>query len=126
MDLIHLIFNEQFNDEKEQINEAEILISNCIKTYWCNSIYYMKESYDIFLNIFFDFITEKGTKKFFKKNDNGSIEDDFYDEYIKYAIYELADLFDNFNNDSLFTFKKNLYEFIIEDKDNMNQIFLLY
>lgn len=63
---------------KKQINEAEIFISNCIKTYWYNSIYYMKESYDIFLNIFFDFITEKGTIKFFKKNDNGSIEDVFY------------------------------------------------
>lgn len=102
---------------KKQINEAEIFISNCIKTYWYNSIYYMKESYDIFLNIFFDFITEKGTIKFFKKNDNGSIEDVFYGKYIKYAIYELVDLFDNFNNDSLSTFEKKLYEFIIKHKD---------
>ena len=112
------LFFKQFPNEKEQLFEIESFIINSINIYWCNSTYYMKESYEDFLTIFYDFITEKNSKKFINNLDNKNGKQDFSNEYLEHISNELMKLFDDFDKNTLALFEKNLYDFIINYKDN--------
>ena len=119
---INEYFFNIYEDEKKQLNEIEEFIRNSINVYWCNSIFFLEEDFEDFLNIFYNFITEKNTKKFINIKKN---EDDFYIKYLEYVSSELKILFKNFDNDSLGLFEKNLYNFIINSKDsNKNNYYI--
>ena len=112
---INEYFFNIYEDEKKQLNEIEEFIRNSINVYWCNSIFFIKEDLEDFLNVFYNFMTEKNTKQFINIKKN---EDDFYMKYLEYVSSQLIILFKDFDNDTFGVFEKNLYNFIISSKDS--------
>ena len=114
---INDLFFKQMQNEKDQLLEIENFIKNCINIFWCNSIFYMKEEYESFFTILYDYLTEKSTKKFINVLAYKNKKDDFSMKYLEYISNELMILFEDFDNNSLLLFEKSLYDFIIDYKD---------
>ena len=109
---INELFFQIYDKEDEQFTEIERFIKNSINNYWCNSIFFMDEDFEDFLCIFYEFITEKNTKKFINCINKPNEYDDFYKKYLECFSNEASILFENFDKNSLIKFEKSLYDFI--------------
>ena len=100
-------------DKTTRINEIEDYIYNSLITFWCNSIFWCSDNLQDFMNIFYQFITQDGKKKFILNNKM----DKHIKNYLEYLSFHLEKLFKYFNEDSLKEFKNSLYNFVISHQN---------
>lgn len=112
-----LIEDENTTSDSEDKNNKIIMCENIIlknlQTFWCNSVFLFSEDLDIFMNLFYDFITQKKKKNFILNN----IFEDSMKKYLEFLTYDLKKLFMDFDKNSLTNFCQNLYDFVSNNKN---------
>ena len=114
------IFNEDeentitnSGNDKERISNLEKIILKNLEVFWSNSNFLFNLNMDIFMNIFYDFITQKSP--------NGFILNNTFDEptknYLDYMYYGLMRLFREFDEDALKKFCLDLFDFLDDNRN---------
>ena len=84
-----------------------------LEVFWSNSNFLFNLNMDIFMNIFYDFITQKSP--------NGFILNNTFDEptknYLDYMYYGLMRLFREFDEDALKKFCLDLFDFLDDNRN---------
>ena len=119
-DNISDFISEEDNTTDSSINKAnkiidiEAYIYESLVSFLCNSQFLYSADLHDFVLIFFDFITQDGTKNFIlnnKMNNDMKI-------YLEYMSFYLEKLFKDFTEDSLYEFKLSLFQFVESHKND--------
>ena len=121
-DEFNKIFFDRIDNIEEQLAQIVNYIKKCINIFWVNSIFYQNNDINDFLSIIYNFITDNGSKEFkcvFQKKTN---EENFFRAYFEYFSFKLIEIIESLSEESINTFKIDLYNFVIQylDKNGTN------
>ena len=104
--------SEEPDSNANKIKNFEEFFKSSIKNFWLNSFFLINNDLFDFVNIFYDFLAQKGLDKFTLDNKF----DDSIKMYLEYISYHLEVFFKYFSEESLNEFYLSSYEFVDNHK----------